>query len=202
MAVAQGIIERNVCDNRQAWEARCGSAEAAELSWGTTDISAMGAPWSAPDFVIAADVIYDRALFQPLLSTLSAYGASSTRPTLRFARIAECVQVTVVPTLVCMTGAGTEILLAHVRRWTSDRRFFRMLRSARFAVEDATCSQEDGGDNGADHTTAAGADGGNRKGGSLHERGACRIFRIHRTKSRTQGHQVRMTEQQGTKEHR
>ena len=101
-----------------------------------------------------------------------------------------------------MTGAGTEILLAHVRRWTSDRRFFRMLRSARFAVEDATCSQEDGVEDGANYTEAARADGGHPKGGSLHERGACRIFRIHRTMGRTQRQQTRMTEQQGTKEHR
>ncbi len=83
--MVQGIIERNICDNRQVWAARGGSAEAAELSWGTTDVSAMGALWSAPDFVIAADVIYDRALFQPLLGTLCAYGASSTRSPLRIA---------------------------------------------------------------------------------------------------------------------
>ena len=73
--VCQGIINSNICDNRLAWETRGGCAEAAELSWGMTDVTAMAAPWSAPDFVIAADVIYDRALFQPLLSTLSAYGA-------------------------------------------------------------------------------------------------------------------------------
>ena len=71
---AQGIIRQNISDNRPAWASGGGTAEAAELSWGLTDVSKMGADWAEPAYVIAADVVYDRALFQPLLSTLSAYG--------------------------------------------------------------------------------------------------------------------------------
>lgn len=50
-----------------------GTAEVAELSWGATDVSQMGS-WAAPDLVIAADVIYDRDLFAPLLQTFNSYG--------------------------------------------------------------------------------------------------------------------------------
>ena len=71
---AQGIIRQNISDNRPAWAANGGTAEAAELSWGLTDVRKMGAPWAEPAYVIAADVIYDRTLFQPLLNTLNAYG--------------------------------------------------------------------------------------------------------------------------------
>ena len=52
-----------------------GAAEVAELSWGATDVRQMGA-WATPDMVIAADVIYDRQLFDPLLQTFQGYGAS------------------------------------------------------------------------------------------------------------------------------
>ena len=81
-----------------------------------------------------------------------------------------------------MTGSSTQILLAHVRRWTSDRRFFRMLRNARFAVQAATSSSEEEDEDSEPKGVASKfTNGGSRKGGSLHERGACRIFRIHRT---------------------
>ena len=84
-----------------------------------------------------------------------------------------------------ITGSGTEFLLAHVRRWTSDRRFFRMLRSARFVVEDATTSEGSTDNDMGNAADQAGVSAARTQIGSLHERGACRIFRIHRTRSGT-----------------
>jgi len=43
---------------------------------------------------------------------------------------------------VLCTGPGTQILLAHVRRWKSDARFFQTLRKALFNLVDAECSME------------------------------------------------------------
>lgn len=60
--------------NAEAVSAGGGTAEVAELSWGATDVSQMGA-WAAPDLIIAADVIYDRDLFESLLQTFNGYGA-------------------------------------------------------------------------------------------------------------------------------
>ena len=75
----QDITEANVGGNADIIAAGGGTAEVAELCWGATDVQRMGA-WAAPDWVIAADVIYDRALFEPLLSTLKSYGACQTVP--------------------------------------------------------------------------------------------------------------------------
>lgn len=43
--------------------------------------------------------------------------------------------------LLC-TGIGTHILLAHVRRWKSDARFFQALKKASFSLVDAECSMQ------------------------------------------------------------
>ena len=72
---AQDITEANVSGNSAAVAAGGGTAEVAELSWGVTDVGQMGT-WAAPDLVIAADVIYDRQLFDPLLQTFNGYGAT------------------------------------------------------------------------------------------------------------------------------
>ena len=58
-----------------------------------------------------------------------------------------------------------------------------MLRSARFAVKDATSSEGSTEHNMGIAADQAGVSGARQNGGSLHERGACRIFRIHRTHS-------------------
>ena len=69
----QDITKANVVSNSAVIHAGGGTAEVAELSWGVTDVTQMGA-WAAPDLVIAADVIYDRDLFAPLLQTFNSYG--------------------------------------------------------------------------------------------------------------------------------
>lgn len=73
--VCQALIQRNVALNATAIAAGGGSAAAAVLAWGVTDPSALPGAWSAPDLVIAADVVYHRELFHPLLATLAAFGA-------------------------------------------------------------------------------------------------------------------------------
>ena len=73
--VCQALIRRNVELNATVVAAGGGSAEAAVLAWGATDPCALPGAWSAPDLVIAADVVYHRELFQPLLATLAAFGA-------------------------------------------------------------------------------------------------------------------------------
>lgn len=39
-----------------------------------TPVTDLGADWAHPDFVVAADVVYHRELFGPLLSSLQALG--------------------------------------------------------------------------------------------------------------------------------
>ena len=73
--VCQALISRNVKLNATVIAAGGGSAEAVVLAWGVTDPCALPGAWSAPDLVIAADVVYHRELFQPLLATLAAFGA-------------------------------------------------------------------------------------------------------------------------------
>ncbi len=45
-----------------------------ELTWGVTSVETLGKDWACPDVVVAADVVYHRELFDPLLSTLQAIG--------------------------------------------------------------------------------------------------------------------------------
>lgn len=71
----QALIRGNVALNAAAVAAAGGSAEAAVLAWGATNPRSLPGAWSAPDLIIAADVVYHRALFEPLLATLAAFGA-------------------------------------------------------------------------------------------------------------------------------
>ena len=73
--VCQALLRWNIALNGAAIAAGGGSAEAAVLSWGATDPRSLPGAWSAPELVIAADVVYARELFQPLLATLAAFGA-------------------------------------------------------------------------------------------------------------------------------
>jgi predicted nicotinamide N-methyase len=77
----QALIRHNIGLNAAAAARAGGSAAAAVLAWGATDPTTLGSAWAAPDLVVAADVVYHRDLFAPLLSTLAAFGARrSGRP--------------------------------------------------------------------------------------------------------------------------
>ncbi|KAK9846615.1 hypothetical protein WJX81_007617 [Elliptochloris bilobata] len=104
----QALIRQNIAINAAAIAGAGGAAEAAVLAWGVTDPASLPGAWATLDLVIAADVVYHRDLFGPLLATLAAFGA-----------------------------AGVPILLAHVRRWKSDRHFFARARRI-FDVIDVT----------------------------------------------------------------
>ena len=93
---------------------------------------------------------------------------------------------------VLYTGPGTQILLAHVRRWKSDARFFQTLRKALFSFVDAECSMESptSGSHrferemeyerlGAVVNVETRTDGQvEQKRNSLHTKGALKIFRL------------------------
>ncbi len=75
--MCQALICHNIALNAAAAAAAGGCAEAAVLAWGATDPRSLPGAWAAPDLVIAADVVYHRELFAPLLTTLAAFGAPS-----------------------------------------------------------------------------------------------------------------------------
>lgn len=79
VCLLQDITRSNIKSNSAVIAAGSGTAEVAELSWGATDVSQMGS-WATPDIVIAADVIYDRDLFNPLLQTFNSYGELLSQP--------------------------------------------------------------------------------------------------------------------------
>ncbi|KAK9819756.1 hypothetical protein WJX72_002004 [[Myrmecia] bisecta] len=125
------LMDANIARNASIIQAAGGSAQACELTWGQTSVSLLACGWDKPDLVVAADVIYHRELFEPLLSTLKSLG-----------------------------NLGTQILLAHVRRWKSDKHFFSKARQS-FTVTDIT------------HTVDAGA-----ADCSSRTRGAMRLFQL------------------------
>ena len=121
-------------------------ATVARLGWGepgaveTATAAARAAGWGTsrpvPDLLLAADVVYNPMLFTPLLDTLAQFGTAGTR----------------------------RVLLAHVRRWKSDRRFWAAARRE-WEVKDVTEGEEGGGEPDARRS-------------SSHERGAQRLFEL------------------------
>ncbi len=73
--MCQALIRHNVALNAAAAAAARGCAAATVLAWGATDPRSLPGAWAAPDLVVAADVVYHRELFAPLLTTLAAFGA-------------------------------------------------------------------------------------------------------------------------------
>ncbi|XP_002961392.2 protein-lysine methyltransferase METTL21C [Selaginella moellendorffii] len=85
--------------------------EARTLRWGVEeDVAQLAQDWSF-DLIVASDVVYYDYLFQPLLQTLK-WLLSSSPPQER----------------------PPKVLLAHIRRWTKDTKFFKMARKS-FQVE-------------------------------------------------------------------
>lgn len=70
----QGLIKQNIQLNEHIIAAAGGSASAHELTWGVTQLSQLPQQWQTPDVVVAADVVYRRELFQPLLHSLDMLG--------------------------------------------------------------------------------------------------------------------------------
>ena len=63
--------------NKAAIAAGGGSVQCCELTWGVTSVSSLAHGWATPDLVVAADVVYHRELFDPLLSTLGSLGKTA-----------------------------------------------------------------------------------------------------------------------------
>lgn len=70
----QSLLDRNISLNEATLSAGGGTAQSCELTWGVTTLDALPHAWHSPDLVVAADVVYHRELFQPLLSCLKAFG--------------------------------------------------------------------------------------------------------------------------------
>ena len=70
----QSLLEVNIAVNQATIHAGGGSAQCCELAWGITPAASLGAAWACPDLVVAADVVYHRELFHPLLKTLDDLG--------------------------------------------------------------------------------------------------------------------------------
>ena len=101
---AQGLLAENVAANAAAVAAGGGRAVAAPLRWGdAAQAAALLPPGARPfDVLLAADGVYRRELFAPLLTTLKA-----------------------------LASPQTTLLLAHLKRWGSvERAFWRDLARA------------------------------------------------------------------------
>lgn len=186
------LARRNVEGNAAEIEEGGGSVAVAALPWGERGAARRAAQEAAvsssgiaphsffnPEAVIAADVIYDGVLFSPLLETLEelAFGEKSESG-----------------------GSGGDdgngendasassssyfrpprILIAHVRRWKRDARFWAAAKR-RFEVIDVTPGRRKSEKAGEE---AEGAEGSEGEGGDLrrryssHEKGALRVFEL------------------------
>jgi hypothetical protein len=76
----QDIVRENIARNAGRIAAAGGAAAARELTWGVTRAAELDAKWAEPDLVVAADVVYRRELFQPLLRALADLCAPSLAP--------------------------------------------------------------------------------------------------------------------------
>jgi hypothetical protein len=103
-----------VAANAAAVASAGGRASAAPLRWGdAAAAAALSPPACGPwDVLLAADVVYRRELFAPLLATLRA-----------------------------LAGPDTVLVLAHLKRWGSERLFWRELQRHWTPREEAlTCA--------------------------------------------------------------
>ena len=138
----QPLTRANADANTGIIEAAGGSASIATLPWGdvrapAAAVAATHPRFATPSAIVAADVVYDAALFEPLLATLTVFGGMSPPP---------------------------RILIAHVRRWKRDKRFWAGAKK-RFSVTEL----DDAGQ------PVVVSDEGH---GSAHEKGALRLFEL------------------------
>lgn len=70
----QSLLETNIAKNQEVIQTGGGSVSCANLTWGVTSVESLGQDWASPDLVVAADVVYHRELFTPLLHSISALG--------------------------------------------------------------------------------------------------------------------------------
>ena len=136
------LTRANADANAAIIAAAGGSVSIAPLPWGDPGAPAAAASATHPRFatptaIVAADVVYDAALFEPLLTTLAVFAAITPPP---------------------------RILIAHVRRWKRDKRFWAAAKKG-FTVTEL----DDGG-----QPVVASEDGH----GSAHEKGSLRLFEL------------------------
>ena len=70
----QDMLHCNIRQNETVIEESGGSATAFPFVWGQTKMEDLEEAWQRLDIILAADVIYHRELFDPLLSALSDLG--------------------------------------------------------------------------------------------------------------------------------
>ncbi len=70
----------NIALNSKTIALAGGNAAAQAFVWGKTDASELAPEWRTPDIIVAADVVYRRELFQPLLHAMKSLGAMPHHP--------------------------------------------------------------------------------------------------------------------------
>ena len=70
----QEMLHGNIRQNETVFEESGGFATAFPFVWGQTKVENLEEAWQRLDIILAADVIYHRELFDPLLSALSDLG--------------------------------------------------------------------------------------------------------------------------------
>ena len=174
------LARRNVEENAAEIERGGGSVAVAALPWGQQGGAQRAAEavsdtrhFASPTAVIAADVIYDGALFSPLLETLEelAFGTRGSAPS--------PPPPPPPPPPPLYFRPAPRILIAHVRRWKRDSRFWAAARK-RFEVIDVTPGRSEKAGGGAGRGGGEGASGieGGSKRYSSHEKGALRVFEL------------------------
>ena len=73
----QELLRLNIEANRAAVQAGGGSVQETPLVWGQTQRGDLPEEWREPDLVVAADVVYRRELFEPLLAAMLDLGAGT-----------------------------------------------------------------------------------------------------------------------------
>ena len=70
------MLRQNIAANELVIRHGGGSIVAFPLVWGETEMKNVEEAWRMPNIVLAADVVYHRELFEPLLQTLRDIGES------------------------------------------------------------------------------------------------------------------------------